>query len=399
MKEIENTIQEAPYIQNQIEEQFSGVRNRTEAICQPLQNEDYVVQPVGDVSPPKWHLAHTTWFFETFFLSEALPDYKKFDPDFNYLFNSYYETVGKRVLRTDRGNITRPGVDRIYAYRKYVNEHVKKALVEKSINSKLLEIIQLGMQHEMQHQELLLSDIKYILGHNPTFPVYDVHSDIDCIPVISPAEFLHVDQGIYEIGFHGSGFSFDNEWNRHKVYLHDFEISSQPVTYGEYIDFMEDGGYKNFKFWHSDGWAWVNENKIEAPMFMYEQNGTWFRYTLSGYKPVDPKDTLMHISFYEASAYAAWKGCRLPTEYEWEAASDMFAWGNCWEWTNSAYLPYPGFKPAPGAIGEYNGKFMVNQMVLRGGSKATAPNHSRNTYRNFFHPHLQWQYAGLRLAR
>lgn len=399
MIEIENSLAEAPNIQKQIVDQFIAVRKRTEAICQPLQKEDYVVQPVGDVSPPKWHLAHSTWFFETFFLSEISTDYQKFDPDFNYLFNSYYESVGKRVLRTNRGNITRPGVDKIYAYRNYVDEGIVKVLQEKKIGDDLLTIIQLGLQHEMQHQELLLTDIKYIFGHNPIFPVYDDSCEIDRISIVSEQSFIHVDQGIYEIGFQGSGFSFDNELNRHKVYLHDFEISSQPVTFGEYIEFLEDGGYKNFKYWHSDGWAWVNENKIAAPMFMYEQNGKWFRYTLSGYRPIDPKDTLMHISFYEASAYAAWKGCRLPTEFEWEAASELFAWGNCWEWTNSAYLPYPGFKTAQGAIGEYNGKFMINQMVLRGGSKATFPGHSRNTYRNFFHPHLQWQYAGLRLAR
>lgn len=399
MQEIVNPISEIPNIQNQIVDQFIATRKRTEDICRPLQKEDYVVQPIADVSPPKWHLAHTTWFFETFCLSEILPDYQKFDDDFSYLFNSYYETVGKRVLRTDRGNITRPGVDKIYAYRKYVDEHIVNVLTKKPIGSELVNIINLGLQHEMQHQELLLTDIKYILGHNPIFPAYDVHSEIDRIPVTETAEFIPVDQGIYEIGFEGQGFSFDNELNRHKVYLNDFEISSQPVTFGEYIEFVEDGGYKNFRFWHSDGWAWVNENKIESPMFTYVQDGKWFRYTLSGYMPIDPKDTLMHISYYEASAFAAWKKCRLPTEFEWEAASDLFKWGNCWEWTNSAYLAYPGFKTAPGAIGEYNGKFMVNQMVLRGASQATSPGHSRNTYRNFFHPHLQWQYAGIRLTR
>lgn len=262
-----------------------------------------------------------------------------------------------------------------------------------------MDVLNLGLQHEMQHQELLLSDIKYILGHNPTFPVYNKDSKIDSVAVNESPEFIKLKEGLYEIGFDGEGFSFDNEWNRHKVYLQDFEISSQPVTFGEYLEFMNAGGYSNFKYWHSDGWAWVNLNKINAPMFVFEENGNWYRYTLSGYKQINPNETLMHISYYEASAFAAWKGARLPTEFEWEVAADKFEWGNCWEWTNSAYLPYPGFKSAPGAIGEYNGKFMVNQMVLRGCSKATAPGHSRKSYRNFFHPHLQWQFAGLRLAR
>ena len=385
--------------QRSLADKFMSVRSLTEEICKPLQTEDYVVQPTGDVSPPKWHLAHTSWFFETFFLSEAMPDYIPFDKDFNFLFNSYYETIGKRVLRVNRGNITRPGVEKIYAYRKYVNTKVVEALKQNEISEELKEVIVLGMNHEMQHQELLYNDVKYILGHNPIFPVYDKSCGIDSIEVNEKTEFLHVDQGIYEIGFSGKGFSFDNEWNRHRVYLHDFEIASQPVRFGEFIEFIEDGGYQNFKYWHSDAWAWVNQNKITGPLYMHQEGDAWYRYTLSGYKPVRANDILMHISFYEASAFAAWKGLRLPTEFEWEAASDLFKWGDCWEWTNSAYLPYPGFKTAPGAIGEYNGKFMVNQMVLRGASRATSPGHSRNTYRNFFHPHLQWQFAGLRLAK
>ena len=385
--------------QRNLAENFKSVRKRTEDICKPLQSEDYVVQPSADVSPPKWHLAHTSWFFETFFLPDALQGYVPFDSDFNFLFNSYYETVGKRVLRTDRGNITRPGVERIYAYRKYVSEHVLEALEQNTISAELKEVIMLGMNHEMQHQELLYNDIKYILGHNPTFPIYDKSCVVDKVEVTVKTEFLHVDQGIYEIGFSGKDFSFDNEWNKHRVYLHDFEIASQPVRFGEFIEFIEAGGYQNFKYWHSDAWAWVNQNKIAAPLYLHKQDNAWHRYTLSGYKLVNANDVLMHVSFYEASAFAAWKGLRLPTEFEWEAASDLFKWGDCWEWTNSAYLPYPGFKTAPGAIGEYNGKFMVNQMVLRGASQATSPGHSRTTYRNFFHPHLQWQFAGLRLAK
>ena len=399
MEEITTQRFGATEKQVNLKERFLAVRSRTEEICKPLQTEDYVVQPSVDVSPPKWHLAHTSWFFETFFLPKAIQGYIPFDKDFNYLFNSYYETIGKRVLRADRGNITRPGVDKIYAYRAYVNTHVVNALQQTEISDALREIIILGMNHEMQHQELLYSDIKFILGHNPIFPIYNHSCDIDSIEIKEKTEFLYVDQGIYEIGFSGEGFSFDNELNKHSVYLHDFEIASQPVLFGEFIEFIEDGGYQNFKYWHNDGWTWVNENKITAPLYMFKVDGKWHRYTLAGFKVVNPHDVLLHISFYEASAFATWKGMRLPTEFEWEAASDLFKWGDCWEWTNSAYLPYPGFHAAPGAIGEYNGKFMVNQMVLRGASKATSAGHSRKTYRNFFHPYLQWQYAGLRLAK
>lgn len=380
-------------------EMFMSVRRRTEEICKPLQIEDYVVQPGADISPPKWHLAHSSWFFETFFLPEAMPGYIPFDKDFNFLFNSYYETIGKRVMRADRGNITRPGVEKVYAYRNHVSSNVVMALQQNAISENLKEILTLGMNHEMQHQELLYNDIKYILGHNPIFPVYDKSCAVDSVEVNEKTELIHVDQGIYEIGFSGKDFTFDNEWNKHRVYLEDFQIASQPVRFGEYIEFIETGGYQNFKYWHSDAWTWLNQNKVTAPLYMHKEDNVWHRYTLSGYKPVNPNDVLMHISFYEASAFAVWKEMRLPTEFEWEAASNLFKWGNAWEWTNSAYLPYPGYKPAPGAIGEYNGKFMVNQMVLRGASRATSPGHSRKTYRNFFHPHLQWQFAGLRLAK
>lgn len=378
---------------------FESIRQRTEAICKPLEIEDYVVQPVDYVSPPKWHLAHTTWFFETFFLKEVYRNYKPFHPDFNFLFNSYYETVGARVLRTDRGNITRPGVKQLMEYRNYVNSKVKEALEQETILPDLSAIIELGLQHEMQHQELLLSDLKYILGHNPIFPVYDPDNKIDRIKSSEKSDFISIDAGNYKIGFQGDGFSFDNELNRHTVYVHDFEIASEPVKFGDFIAFIEDGGYRRFEFWHSDAWAWVQENNITAPMYIHKENEKWMRYTLGGYKEVNPNEILVHVSYYEAAAFASWKKMRLPTEFEWEIASDKFSWGKVWEWTNSAYLPYPGFTKAPGALGEYNGKFMVNQMVLRGASTATTPGHSRKSYRNFFHPFLQWQYAGIRLAR
>lgn len=382
-----------------LEKLFRRVRRGTEEIFSLLQVEDTVVQPVAHVSPPKWHLAHTTWFFETFFLKSIYKNYRPFDPDFNFLFNSYYESVGERVFRADRGNITRPGVERILDYRKFVNDKVEEAFDEKEISAELLSILELGLNHEMQHQELLMTDLKYILGHNPIFPAYDPGSKIDRIPGTVNSGFAEVEGGLYQVGFEGGSFSFDNESARHQVYLDDFEIARDPVTFGSYIQFIEDGGYEQFQFWHSDAWAWVNENKIKAPLYLHKIDGEWMRYTLSGLKRVRPDEILVHISWYEAAAFAAWKKMRLPTEFEWEVASDHFIWGEVWEWTNSAYLPYPGYKAAPGALGEYNGKFMVNQMVLRGGSMATPQGHSRKTYRNFFHPHFQWQFAGIRLAK
>jgi ergothioneine biosynthesis protein EgtB len=377
---------------------YKKVRKRTEEICNPLQTEDYVVQPVADVSPPKWHLGHTSWFFETFILKPYFMGYQEFDPQYNFVFNSYYETVGTRVIRTDRGNLSRPTVIDIYKYRQYVDEAMDKFLCQQP-SADLRELLILGLNHEEQHQELLYTDIKYILGHNPLFPVYsqdyvspktDEHSD---------GQFIKVAEGIYEIGFKGDGFCFDNELTRHKVYLNPFEISAALVTNREYLEFINDGGYQDFRHWHAEGWDWVNRNHIISPLYWHHIDGEWHTYAYSGLQALNLKDTLSHISYFEASAYAAWKGLRLPTEFEWEAAAGQFKWGQRWEWTESAYLPYPGFVKAPGAIGEYNGKFMINQQVLRGASEVTSPGHSRVTYRNFFQTHLQWQFTGIRLAK
>lgn len=376
---------------------YNKVRKLTEKICEPLQTEDYVVQPVADVSPPKWHLGHTSWFFETFLLKPYFMGYQEFDPEYNFVFNSYYESVGSRVIRTDRGNLSRPTVNDIYKYREYVDEAMDKFLCQEP-SKELKDLIILGLNHEEQHQELLYTDIKYILGHNPLFPAYlkeYVASENDN----GDRKFIPVKEGIYEIGFVGDGFCFDNELARHKVYLQPFEISSTLVNNREYLEFINTGGYQDFRHWHSEGWNWVNSNNITAPLYWYNIDGGWFNYTYSGLQPIDWDATLCHISYYEASAYAAWKGMRLPTEFEWEAAANKFKWGKRWEWTESAYLPYPGFVKAPGAIGEYNGKFMVNQQVLRGASEVTSPGHSRVTYRNFFQTHLQWQFTGIRLAR
>ncbi len=379
-------------------ERYQKVRQYTERICSPLQTEDYVVQPIVDVSPPKWHLGHTTWFFETFILKPYVTAYEEYNPEYNYVFNSYYESVGTRVIRTDRGNLSRPTVIDIYNYRKYVDEAMYHFLCGE-ISPEVEDLVILGFNHEEQHQELLYTDIKYILGHNPLFPSYSLEYKISAHPTSVTHEWISMEEGIYEVGFSGEGFCFDNELNRHKVYLNAYEISAQLVTNAEYLQFVNSGGYHDFRYWHSEGWAWVNENKLESPLYWYLIDGQWHHYTYHGLQLLDIHGPVTHISYYEAYAYASWKDLRLPTEFEWEAASKKFDWGLRWEWTESAYLPYPGFAKAPGAIGEYNGKFMVNQKVLRGASEVTPQGHSRATYRNFFHPNLRWQYTGIRLAR
>ncbi|NIG54356.1 ergothioneine biosynthesis protein EgtB [Chitinophaga sp. Cy-1792] len=378
-------------------EKYKTVRSRSEYICRPLKTEDYVVQPVVDVSPPKWHLGHTTWFFETFILLPNAPGYTEFDPQYNFVFNSYYESVGARVIRTDRGNLSRPAVEDVMRYRRHVDAAMEKFL-SGPLEADLKALITLGLNHEEQHQELLYTDIKYILGHNPLMPPYDETRNSQGIPA-TPANWITIPAGIYEIGFQGDGFCFDNELGRHKVYLHEYAISSALVTNAEYLEFINSGGYQDFKYWHAEGWDWVKHNEIRCPMYWYQIDEKWHCYTWQGLQPLDPETPVCHISYYEATAYAAWKGLRLPTEAEWEVAADKFEWGRRWEWTESAYLPYPGFTKAPGAIGEYNGKFMVNQMVLRGASEVTPPDHSRITYRNFFHPPLRWQFTGIRLAK
>ena len=376
---------------------YNLIRQQSEAICSPLKIEDYVVQPVIDVSPPKWHLGHTTWFFETFLLKPNVKDYKEFNKDYNYVFNSYYETVGARVIRTDRGNLSRPAVEDIYQYRRHVDEAMQSFL-SGEIKQELKDLILLGFNHEQQHQELLFSDIKYILGHNPLFPAYN-DQGIEQVAVPSAEGFVSIKEGVYEIGYAGDGFCFDNELNRHKVYLESFQISKVLVTNEEYLEFINAEGYKNFRYWHTEGWDWVKSRGTQAPLYWHLIDDKWCYYTLMGLVPVDFRQPVTHINYYEATAYAQWKGMRLPTEAEWEIAATKFDWGHRWEWTESAYLPYPGFTKAEGAIGEYNGKFMVNQTVLRGASVATPAGHSRITYRNFFQTNLQWQYTGIRLVK
>lgn len=376
---------------------FLETRKHTEEICVPLEIEDYVVQPIVDVSPPKWHLGHTTWFFEEFILKPHCKGYQLFDVDFSFVFNSYYETVGKRVVRADRGNLSRPSVKKVYDYRNHVTKSVK-SLFQENQSDELLSLLEIGIHHEKQHQELLLTDIKYILGNNPLLPAYS-DSIKEHEKEKHQQEWIPIDDGIYEIGHVPHDFCYDNELGRHKVYLHPFQISNKLVTNQEYIEFLNAGGYQKFDLWHAEGWDWINQNNIIAPLYWHSIEGDWYNYTLNGLKKVQPESPITHISYFEAFAYGQWKGHRLPTEFEWEVAQRFFPWGKRWEWTESAYLPYPDYKKADGALGEYNGKFMVNQKVLRGGSIATPEKHTRPTYRNFFQPNLRWQFTGLRLVK
>jgi ergothioneine biosynthesis protein EgtB len=412
-------------------ERFSRIRNKTEEICEPLLDEDTALQPVVDVSPPKWHLAHTSWFFETFILRKYLKGYREFHPDFNFLFNSYYESVGERVLRDQRGFLSRPGRAEIMRYRRHVTENMQKLLSETDIeeNSELAVFLETGLQHEQQHQELLVTDIKYILGNNPLFPTYHKTAE-NRIPSggVPPLSWLSIEEGLYDIGYAGEGFSWDNEKPVHSFYLKPFRAANRLTTNGEYMEFMQEGGYGDFRHWLSDGWALCQTEKWEAPMYWHKKDGSWHYYTLGGLKPVNPDEPVTHISFYEADAFASWAGKRLLTEQEWETAAGYirsqkgsFAdsgqyqpqpldrnvlestastqWlGDTWEWTYSGYFPYPGYRQAEGALGEYNGKFMINQMVLRGGSCATPEDHARLTYRNFFPADKRWQFSGIRLG-
>ena len=376
---------------------FIETRVYTETLCKPLETEDYVVQPIIDVSPPKWHLGHTTWFFEEFILKKYKQDYTVFNEDFSFVFNSYYETLGKRVVRADRGNLSRPSVKEVYAYRQHVTAAIKELLTSVE-NNELDAVLEIGIHHEKQHQELLLTDIKYILGNNPLLPNYSLNFK-EHQAESSNKEWFHMEEGIYDIGHNNTNFCYDNELGRHKVYLHDYSISNTLVTNAEFMAFIKADGYQRFDLWHAEGWDWVNREQISAPLYWHNIDGVWHHYTLKGLQKIAPDTPVTHISYFEAFAYAQWKGCRLPTEFEWEAAQHLLHWGERWEWTESAYLPYPNYKKADGALGEYNGKFMVNQKVLRGSSVATSNKHTRPTYRNFFQTDLRWQFTGLRLAK
>jgi ergothioneine biosynthesis protein EgtB len=380
-----------------LKDKYHSVRRRSEDICATLRTEDYVVQPVVDVSPPKWHLGHTSWFFETFILLQHTADYSCFNPSYPFVFNSYYESLGARVIRTNRGNLSRPTVEEVYKYRRHVDATMDR-LLRQPISEELRTLTILGLNHEEQHQELLATDIKYILGHNPLFPTYREIANSIAADIFTD-EFIRVKGAMYNIGYDGEEFCFDNELGRHTVFLPAFKISKDLVTNGQYLEFIQDGGYSKHEYWHAEGLDWIKTNKIKAPLYWHWIDDQWHSYSASGIQQLKLDEPVAHVSYYEASAFASWKGMRLPTEFEWEAACNQFIWGNRWEWTGSAYHPYPGYIRAAGPIGEYNGKFMVNQMVLRGASIVTPPDHSRPSYRNFFHPHLRWQYTGIRLAQ
>jgi len=372
-------------------------------LAAPLTPEDQCAQAMDDASPTKWHLAHTTWFFETFVLEPFLQGYRTFDPRFKYCFNSYYESEGPRQPRPRRGLLTRPTSEEVAAYRTHVDEGLQQIFaLDLPSEREVAARIELGVNHEEQHQELLLTDILALFAASPLKPAYRASAPRASAPA-SPLGWRKHGGGLTEIGAKGEGFAFDNECPLHKVWLEPFALADRLVTAGEWMEFMADGGYATPTLWLADGWTAVNMNSWRAPLYWEERAGRWLRMTLEGLCAVDPHEPVMHVSFYEAEAFAQWAGKRLPTEFEWETAAaapnaptDMF--GTVWQHTRSAYAPYPGFKAAAGALGEYNGKFMCAQQVLRGSSLATPPAHSRTTYRNFFYPHQRWQFTGLRLA-
>lgn len=408
-------------------ERFDQVRATSLNIVEPLAIEDYVVQPMDDASPPKWHLAHVTWFFETFLLKPIKAGYKPFDDRFEYVFNSYYNGVGEQFPRPKRGHLSRPTVDEVLAYRAYVDAEMRELLAGE-MSDEVAFTVTLGLHHEQQHQELMYTDLKYNLGNNPLFPVYRESSSENPHVPTGELTFTEIAGGIREIGkAHGgyANFGFDNESPRHEVLLHDYTLADRLVTNREYLAFIDDGGYQRPELWLSDAWSVINdvEAGFDKPLYWRDRDGEWLEYSLAGgLAPLDPEAPVCHVSGYEADAYARWAGCRLPTEPEWEVAasentlngnfvdsgqlrpvpsdggklSQLF--GDVWEWTQSSYAPYPGFTEFPGQLGEYNGKFMANQLVLRGGSCVTPLNHIRPTYRNFFYPGDRWQFSGIRLA-
>ncbi|MEO6697038.1 MAG: ergothioneine biosynthesis protein EgtB [Gammaproteobacteria bacterium] len=426
-----------------LRDRFQAVRVLTEALCQPLAADDYQIQAMPDVSPPKWHLAHTSWFFENFLLIRFLPHYPLFDPRFGYLFNSYYETVGSFHPRPQRGLLSRPTVAEVYRYRAHVDQHLLQ-LIESADDETwqtISSLLELGLHHEQQHQELLLTDIKYNFACNPLRPAYQAAAPSSPSTAVLPLQWTGYTGGLCRIGHDDEGFAFDNERPRHRVYLENYRLASRPVTNGEYLEFIAAGGYQQPEHWLSDGWHTVQSQAWEAPLYWERHEGAWQIMTLSGMRALVEHEPVCHVSYYEADAYARWAGKRLPTEAEWEHAAARLSvagnflesgwlhpavavtetplpavapgvlppatlslpwlaqmYGDVWEWTQSPYTAYPGYRPPSGALGEYNGKFMCNQMVLRGGSCVSSASHLRATYRNFFPPDARWQFSGLRLA-
>jgi ergothioneine biosynthesis protein EgtB len=417
-----------------LRDRFHQIRNFTDALCAGLEPEDCVVQSMPDVSPTKWHLAHTTWFFETFILKKFSPGYRAEIPEYAYLFNSYYNAAGDMHRRDLRGLISRPTVSQAQRYRASVDSHIDDLLSnpDESLLDEIESILVLGFHHEQQHQELLITDIKHVFAQNPLYPVFRANEERTATEC-RPYRFIDFEETVAAIGHDGDGFAYDNEEPRHRALVPAFSLATQPVTNGEFIAFIEDNGYSRPEFWLSLGWMTVNEQRWNTPLYWTKRDGAWWNFTLSGLRPVDQSEPVTHVSYFEADAYANWAGARLPTEFEWERAAlscpiegnfvetELFhpvpvgsavladkpgkdqplhqMFGDVWEWTRSAYSPYPGYRAAPGALGEYNGKFMCNQYVLRGGSCATSRIHIRRTYRNFFQPEKRWQFTGIRLAR
>lgn len=408
----------------QIAQQYCTVRSATEMLCEPLEVEDYVAQSMPDASPTRWHLAHTTWFFETLVLKPCLPSYQPINQTFEYLFNSYYNTIGDQFPRPKRGLITRPTVAQVMEYRRYVDRYMLELLEgEDTIRNIPVNVVETGMNHEQQHQELIVTDLKHLLSQNPLHPVYRVAREQQPTTV-PPLMWQEQPEGLYHVGNEAEGFAYDNEGPRHRVFLDGFALASRLVTSDEYLRFMADGGYERPELWLSDGWKSVCELGWRAPLYWQADGDRWMQYTLSGLRPVVPDEPVCHVSYYEADAYARWAGARLPTEEEWELVATgavvegnlledgefhpvpcasphpvVQLYGDVWEWTRSPYTQYPGYQLPDGALGEYNAKFMSNQMVLRGGSCATPKSHIRPTYRNFFPPDARWQFSGIRLAK
>jgi ergothioneine biosynthesis protein EgtB len=411
--------------EDELRRRFAAVRGVTMGLARPLSPEDCAIQSMPDASPVKWHLGHTTWFFETFVLAPHASGYRVFDPAYRVLFNSYYNAIGEKHPRPERGMLSRPRLEEVAAYRRHVDEAMER-LLDAPMTQEVDDLVALGLNHEQQHQELILTDVKHLLSRNPLKPAYQKRWPLTPVEAREP-EWLHLPGGVREIGHAGSGFAFDNEGPRHRVWLEPFELASHPVTHGEFMRFVEDGGYRRPELWLSAGWDAVRAGGWEAPLYWTRHDDEWRTFTLHGEVPLDPDAPVCHLSFFEADAFARWSEARLPTEAEWEVAAACVpvegnflesgalhplaqreaapagmlaqAFGDVWEWTRSDYAPYPRFRAAPGAVGEYNGKFMCNQYVLRGGSCATPASHVRATYRNFFPADARWQFSGVRLAR
>jgi ergothioneine biosynthesis protein EgtB len=419
---ISSLSQESSGNQHHLAIQYKKARAETERLCKPLEVDDFNIQTMPDVSPVKWHIAHVSWFFETFVLMPHLKGYQAFHPQFKHIFNSYYEMVGSFHPRPQRGFLNRPTLEQVWAYRKYVDEAMLELLndVEHPQVEEIWMRTNVGINHEQQHQELMLTDILHVFASNPLKPAYQKQAPA-VAESANPTQWLEQGAGITEIGHYGPDFCYDNETPRHKTYLQDFRIADRAVTNAEYIEFIEAGAYRQSQHWLSDGWKTIQQNKWQAPLYWQKEGGQWWQMSLNGYHPLDENAPVTHISFYEADAYAHWAGKRLPTEAEWESVATQYDiagnfresgclqsqvqnnqlqpfYGDVWEWTQSAYAPYPGYKALPGALGEYNGKFMASQFVLRGGSCFTPREHIRSTYRNFFYPKDQWQCSGFRLA-